>query len=290
MSGRRAPNRNVALSEKKPRFKADDPAEMIAFARSLVLSSGQYLRGLRATTVVEMHEKDGPEDIVTDHDVWIQNRLTAEIALRYPRHALIAEEGVEARGRCEWTWVIDPIDGTTNYCLAGERYAISVGLMHFGAPYYGLVLDVSSGCLHEGRFSREEPGASSESSERSFLYLGFKTIRDLASLGGDPLGLGVRFMGVRAWGCASLELCEIARMRSGFYLSSRLRLWDFAAAASILSAAGCTLRAVPLDGGRWLVAAFHSPKLLNDCAHFLPEPLRQKLLAPSGGGYIHAVD
>jgi len=263
---------------------------MIAFARGLVLSCGQHLRHLRASTVLKFREKEGPDDIVTDHDVWIQNRLAAEIERKYPSHGLIAEEGLKTEGLREWTWIVDPIDGTTNYCNTGENYAISVGIFHYGMPFYGLVLEVAGGRLHEGRFSREGLDAAQEAPGRNVLFISYKTIRDLLASGGDPLGLCARFRGVRAWGCASLELCEIARMRAGLYLNSRLKIWDFAAAASVLSAAGCALRAVPLPDGRWFVAAFRSPQLLEDCARALPEPLRQHLLAPGDGGFLHAGD
>jgi myo-inositol-1(or 4)-monophosphatase len=289
VSVRRIDPQKADSTEKRTRFTADDPEKIIAFARDLVLACGQHLRNLRASTIMEIREKGGPDDIVTDHDVWIQSHLTTEIARKYPAHAILAEEGLDAPVGGEWTWIIDPIDGTTNYCGTGEHYAISVGVFHHGAPYYGLVLDVAGGRLHEGRAL---PGGAAfdtlEAVERSMLLISYKTIRDLAAMGGDPMGLCARFRGVRAWGCASLELCEIARMRGGLYLNSRLKIWDFAAAASILTAAGCFLRAVPLPDGRWFVAAFRSLKLMDECAIYLPEPLRQRLLAPENGGAFHA--
>ena len=253
------------------------------------MSCGQRLRVLRAATSLEIREKDGPDDLVTDHDLWIQNQMALEITQKYPGHAIIAEEGLKASAPAEWTWIIDPIDGTSNYCFTGEHYAISLGIFRHGAPFYGLVLDVAGGRLYEDRFS---PGAADaprpDSVERNFLYTSYKTIRDLSEMGGDPMGLCARFRGVRAWGCASLELCEIARMRAGLYVSSRLKLWDFAAAASILTAAGCHLRAVPLLDGRWLVVAFHSRRLMDECARFLPAQVRETLRAPENGGFLHA--
>ena len=127
--------------------------------------------------------------------------------------------------------MIDPIDGTTNYCQFGRGYAISLALLRNGRPVYGFVLDVERGKLFEGGASETPAGQTSgEPAEEGILHIGFQTMRDFALLGADPDALAECFRGVRYRGCASLELCGIGEEHAGFYVNSHLKLWDFAAA------------------------------------------------------------
>ncbi len=120
------------------------------FARSLVLACGVRLRERRRSAPFAVREKGDYRDIVTDHDLWVQEYLLSRLLARWPDHGVLGEEGARRPGSSPWTWVLDPIDGTTNYCQLGKDYAISLGLLREGVPVWGLVLDVASGRLLEG--------------------------------------------------------------------------------------------------------------------------------------------
>lgn len=260
---------------------------MAAFARSLVTGCGHKLRSMRQSEALQARPKNGHSDIVTDHDLWVQQYLTRSIRRAYPTHSVLGEEGGGFQGSSDFTWVIDPIDGTTNYLHYGRGYAISVALLRGGAPAYGLVLDVAADRLHEGGVS---PAAASgdQSPEEGILHMGYKTMQRFTQMGADPYALAARFQGVRYMGCASLELCAIARERCGFYVSTHLKLWDFAAAAAILSSQGCRLAAAELTSGQYFVCAFRSPALYQQCEPYFPAQARHALNLT--GGPFHATD
>jgi myo-inositol-1(or 4)-monophosphatase len=244
----------------------DDCREAAAFARELILSCRRRLLKKRAGAPMEVHEKAGHSDIVTDHDLWVQRIIAGSILKRYPQHSLISEEGLRKETESPWAWVIDPIDGTANYVDSGNNYAISIGLFYENKPAYGLVMDVGGKRLYEAAFD-EAPMERDDffAPSQNILHISHKTIRFLMEAGADPLAFCDQFRGVRYLGCASLELCQIADAQTGVYISSRLKLWDFAAAACVLSRAGCILKAAPLTGGSYFVMAGRSKKLLDFC-------------------------
>ena len=158
------------------------------FARSLVLACGVRLRERRRSAPFAVREKGDYRDIVTDHDLWVQEYLLSRLLARWPDHGVLGEEGARRPGSSPWTWVLDPIDGTTNYCQLGKDYAISLGLLRERVPVWGLVLDVASGRLLEGEPSgerRERPGGL----HQALLHMGCKTMEALKAMGSGPPAL-----------------------------------------------------------------------------------------------------
>ena len=115
------------------------------FARNLVVACGARLRERRRSISPAMREKGSYRDIVTDHDLWVQQYLAEALQKEAPFCGILGEEGARRQGDSPWTWVLDPIDGTTNYYQAGRGYAISLGLLYREEPVWGLVLEGSSG-------------------------------------------------------------------------------------------------------------------------------------------------
>lgn len=249
---------------------------IIEFARNLVLSTGRALREKRkgGSALPEnlVHQKTGHSDIVTDHDIWVQERMAEQIGERYPAHHIVSEEGLSQSLDAEICWILDPIDGTTNYCALGDGYAISLGIFKEGRPFYGLVLDVEAQRMYEGQ-ALPQPPAEGRPASDGILHMGFKTMQDLARMGADPYQLAAAFRGVRYAGCASLELCGIAQGRADCYVNTHLKLWDFAAAWAILKSSGCHLRKAQNREGQYIVCAYRSEAVYA----VLPEPLKKRL-------------
>ncbi len=261
-----------------------DGVEIAGFARALILACGAELQKRRQAAAFEVRQKDGHADVVTDDDVWAQDYLATRIRAKYPDHAILSEEGLFVEGESEWMWVIDPIDGTTNYCRLGKCYAISLGIRRAGAPAHGLVLDVFENRLHEAAFSRPAPDDAHETMEQSLLHISDRTMRYLLSEGVDPLALCARFQGVRHLGCASLELCEVAEARGGVYMS-RLKAWDYAAAECVLADCGMRMWRAPLPGGEFVLAC-RTEDMFETLRRMLPAPLR--MLFRENGGNVSA--
>lgn len=260
------------------------------FAKNLVLDCGEKLREKRRKYTFSVREKEGYSDIVTEHDIWVQQYLSERILKEYPEHGILSEEGMGKAGAALWKWVIDPIDGTTNYCKLGKDFAISVALLYNGQPLYGIVLDVEKRRYYEGCIKGQEHITGRQAMpEESMLHIGFKTMRDFSRQGADPYALAERFCGVRYYGCASLELCGIVEEKSGFYVNANLKLWDFAAAYVVLRSQGCTLTAVEVSKGSYFVCAYRFISLYEQCYPYFPEMVRQ-LLNENGGGNFHVTD
>ena len=258
------------------------------FARSLVLACGVRLRERRRSAPFAVREKGDYRDIVTDHDLWVQEYLLSRLLARWPDHGVLGEEGARRPGSSPWTWVLDPIDGTTNYCQLGKDYAISLGLLREGVPVWGLVLDVASGRLLEGEPSgerRERPGGL----HQALLHMGCKTMEALKAMGADPLLFARQFQGMRYFGCASLELCAVGEERCGVYVNAHLKLWDFAAAWAVVQGQGCHIAAAPVEEDSWFVCAASSRELYRACLPYFPQNIQTKL-EETGGILFHAAN
>ncbi|NJN88512.1 MAG: inositol monophosphatase [Leptolyngbyaceae cyanobacterium SL_7_1] len=87
---------------------------------------------------VQASEKaDG--SLVTRSDQWADNRLREAIAQAFPDHGILSEEGDQTFPDREWCWIIDPLDGTTNYTRGLPLWSISLGLLYQGVPVFGLI-------------------------------------------------------------------------------------------------------------------------------------------------------
>ncbi len=266
---------------------ADSPSEIIDFARSLITDCGQCLRQKCQNSVPAISEKDGHNDIVTDHDVWAERYLSDRILARYPDHGMLSEEGLQKSAASPWTWIVDPIDGTVNYVATGKDYAISIGIYYRNAPFYGLVLDVSENRLFESPYVRPEAREHDEETPgASIVFASHRTMVFLKEEGLDPFAFFGRYQGVRYLGCASLELCRLPMSRNGIYISSQLKAWDFAAAQCVLSGQGVNFFARPMRNRCHFAIACRSISLLEDCLSYMPLSVRN--LYSDLGGKIHA--
>lgn len=250
-----------------------------AFARELVLECGRKLREKQQTGAVSVRYKTSHADLVTDHDIWVQEYLARRLRTQFPQIGLLGEEGAGPSGCSDLTWVIDPIDGTTNYCQYRAGYSISLALCRHEQPVAGWVLDVQQDKLYE--LSGKPVPVPEETAAEGILYLGHKTALSFQEMGGDPWGLARLFRGVRYFGCASLELCLLTRS-PGLYLNTHLQIWDFAAAQAILESHGYHLVAFPGANGSYMVCAWRSHQLLEQCLPFFPACIRQKIRGTGG--------
>ena len=217
------------------------------FARNLVVACGARLRERRRSISPAMREKGSYRDIVTDHDLWVQQYLAEALQKEAPFCGILGEEGARRQGASPWTWVLDPIDGTTNYYQAGRGYAISLGLLYREEPVWGLVLEGSSGKALEGSIPYGAGRSGPADPHQAVLHLGVKTMESLTALGVDAYRFARQFQGVRYFGCASLELCSVAVCRSlgGFKIPGLLHCRGPHGGGRLVCLCGLQPRAVP---------------------------------------------
>jgi myo-inositol-1(or 4)-monophosphatase len=203
-----------------------------------------------------------PANLVTEADLASQQAIFDLIHSRFPDHRFLGEEGLlHDEGDSPFRWVIDPLDGTSNYVHRFPYYAVSVGLEFAGELIAGAVFDPNrnemfSAAKGQGALLNGVPISVSETPELEHAMcmasLPIRAGRDHPAVQRFVKVLGVA-QTVQRSGSAALNLCSVASGRVDAFWSTSLKAWDMAAGALIVAEAGGIVTAVdgsPLDIGR----------------------------------------
>jgi len=231
---------------------------MLETAEEGARRSGQILRERlgRQRTI----EYKGGIDLVTDADKASEKELLAFILGRHPAHAVLAEESGVTQGG-SYRWLVDPLDGTTNYAHRLPIFSVSVAVEGPEGVVVGVVYDPMRDELFRaakgrGAFLNGEPIRPSAVSamDQALLCTGFPA--DVRENPAAPLGLFTRIIqqaqGVRRLGSAALDLAYVASGRFDGFFEFRLKPWDIGAGALICQEAGAV--ATRIDGAPFDVA------------------------------------
>lgn len=232
-----------------------DP-RLLATAVEVVLRAGDA-QIARLGTAMRVAKK-GAIDLVTEVDLEVETMCRELIAERFPDHDILAEEfGAPDTGQSSsrYCWVLDPIDGTTNYAHGLPIFCASLALEIDGRAEVAAVYDPSRRELFtaergEGAFLNGGPLAVSDAATLvdALLVTGFpynvhQTVDEVVGLFGAFIG---RARAVRRLGSAALDLCYVAAGRMDGFWEQRLKPWDLAAGVLIVEEAGG--RVTGMDG------------------------------------------
>ncbi len=235
---------------------SDAVRDMLGAAVEMARGAGRILMGQLGREHQVTYK--GEIDIVTEADRAAEDFLAAEVRRRFPGHGIMAEEGSSEQGSSSLTWVMDPLDGTTNFAHGFPFFCVSVALVESGEPLLGVVHDPTrdetfTAVRGEGAFLNSRPLRVSMEADlgRSLLATGFPYhIRQGGATNLDNFAaFAVRAQAVRRAGSAALDLCYVAAGRFEGYWELLLRPWDMAAGALIVREAGGTVTS--LDGTPW---------------------------------------
>lgn len=198
---------------------------------------------------LHVKQKAGTANFVTEYDVRTQHYLEQKLKEVIPECAFLAEEEGESDNPVGdgYTFVIDPIDGTTNFMLGRRASCISVALLKNKKPVYGAIFDPYS-----NRYYAAHAGGGAYCNHRKIAVSDREPAVGIASLGTSPYnrdtmakpvtdityGLLMNFGDIRRIGSAALELCAVACGELDVYCEPILSPWDFAAGKLILCEAG----------------------------------------------------
>ncbi len=192
----------------------------------------------------------GAFDLVTEADTGSENIIIRTIRETFPDHAILAEESGVSNGTAEYQWLIDPLDGTTNFVHQLPFFTISIALAFGGNIELGLILNPMDGELYSaiaGRGSalNDTPiqVSSTASVCESLLVTGFPY--DFSEIVEPAMKRFSVFQqasqGVRRLGSAALDLCYVACGRFDGFWEQNLKPWDKAAGALIAAEAGAVI-------------------------------------------------
>ena len=206
-------------------------------------------------------QKKSAIDLVTEADIASEKAILEVIRTRFPDHRILAEESGSSGGG-QYQWIIDPLDGTTNFAHRIPIYAISIAFAVGGRIVAGVVLNPCSGELftattqESARLNGKTIRVSAVAElEDSLLVTGFPyNVRDLLpEITGRLQNCLKAAQGIRRLGSAALDLCYVACGRFEGFWEQYLKPWDTAAGVCIAEAAGA--RVTDFTGQPYAVGA-----------------------------------
>jgi myo-inositol-1(or 4)-monophosphatase len=225
--------------------------------------AGRLLR--ERSGALEIGEKSAPGDLVTAADRESERFIVERLRAAFPSATILGEEGGERAGRAEERWIIDPLDGTTNYAHGYPLYCVSIGYERDGEVVAGAVYAPALDELYAA-----ERGAGATCNGKPLHVSAIASVRDsLLCTGFIPARyernganferLSKRAQAVRRDGSAALDLCFVARGTFDAFWELDLSAWDVAAGALIVREAGgrvtaCDGQAFAVDRGSILAS------------------------------------
>jgi myo-inositol-1(or 4)-monophosphatase len=246
--------------------------EFLQAAEYAARLAGQVLRSWSSRFTVREKSRS---NLVTEADLASQTAIADLLSRRFPQHGLLGEEELAHGGlEAEYCWIIDPLDGTTNYVHGFPYYAISIGLEHRGEMIAGAIFDPVRDELFLG-----SKGGGATLNRRPLKCSDIQSLSEAMLIASLPvatessdvavqrfLKILPRAQTVQRTGSAALNLAYLAAGRLEGFWSSSLKPWDMAAGVLLVTEAGGKVTQV--NGGEF--------------------QLRQANLLATNGGALHA--
>lgn len=261
------------------------PDELADLARRVAADAAALLLSRLDQVRTEVSTKSSATDLVTEVDRAAEERIVGSLLAARPDDTVLGEEGASSQGTSGVRWLVDPIDGTTNYVYGIPGFAVSVAAEVDDRVVAGVVHDPLHGEVYTavrggGARCNDQPISvrAGSSLATALVGTGFSYTPERRSRQAGVLTRALpRIRDIRRAGAASIDLCWVARGRLDAYYEVGLQPWDLAAGVLVAEEGGA--RTGDLDGGpasgRFTLAA--SPHLF--------EPLRS-LLRDAGAGAV----
>ncbi len=235
--------------------------------------TGKWIAQARQTFSPQDIEVKEKNSLVSYVDRTAEEKLTETLYKLLPEAGFLAEEGTTIKNNAELQWIIDPLDGTTNFIHNLPVYAISIGLEYEGKTVLGVVYDIPHDEMYyaaqgKGAFCNREKIRVSATTEISdaliatgFPYSAFGYMKQYLKVF-EPFMMQSR--GIRRLGSAALDLCYLAKGRFQGFFEYNLSPWDVAGGVIIIQEAGGILST--FDGKENYV---HGRSIVGACTHEL---------------------
>lgn len=220
-------------------------------AKNAALQAGQFIQN-GAGNLDQLHiEQKSINDFVSDIDKGAESIIREQISRAFPEHRILGEEfGTSGKASSSYQWIIDPLDGTTNFLRGIPHYAVSIAVtinekLAVGVIYDPAKNELFSAISGEGATLNARPIACSKltSVQGALLATGIPfsgNLLDKADMFSDAMLnlLNEQTSGIRRLGAAALDMAYVAAGRYDGFWEAGLKPWDIAAGALILQEAG----------------------------------------------------
>jgi myo-inositol-1(or 4)-monophosphatase len=232
-----------------------DRNELVQLAERLARTAGDDAHRARAAGLAEVHTKSSATDMVTNLDRRSEALIVGALREARPDDAIVGEEGAYHVGTSGIGWLIDPIDGTTNFLYAMPGWAVSIAALDDDGPLAGAVYVPTFGELYSAVRGRGAllDGVAIRCSDKTDLATaligtGFAyQPAARAEQGALVARVLPRVRDIRRFGSAAADLCMVGAGRLDGYYEDGLAPWDLAAGELIAREAGAVL--TDRDGG-----------------------------------------
>ncbi len=222
-----------------------DENKILETAQEAALKAGKYLRDSFDDRPDVQYK--GEIDLVTERDLNSQKIIFDIIQERFPDHSVLGEENLDIDRGNRYLWIIDPLDGTTNYAHAIPMYSVSIafraeGETRAGVVYIPMLDELFYGVKGGGAFLNKKKLSVSKEQDpaKCLLATGFPYDRKVSKENNlDHFAhMIMKVRCIRRMGSAAVDLCYTAAGRFDAFWEPKLHPWDTAAAALLVSEAG----------------------------------------------------
>ena len=232
-----------------------DPDGLLELAIAAATEAGAFLLENITSVRTSVETKSSPTDIVTEMDRAAERLIVDAIRAARPDDGILGEEGTSDPGGTGVRWIIDPLDGTTNYLYGFPAFGVSIAAEVDGEVAVGVVNDASHGDLfsavrtrgawrNAARIQVNEPAALST----ALIGTGFAYVPERRGWQAEVLARVLPSVrDIRRAGSAAIDLCWVACGRLDGFYERGLQYWDYAAGALVATEAGAWVG--DLDGG-----------------------------------------
>lgn len=232
-----------------------DPVELCTLAAAAARDAGALLLGGLDGLRTDVRTKSSLTDMVSEMDGAAESLIVDRLLGARPNDGMVGEEGTDVAGTSGVSWIVDPLDGTTNYLYGLAGFGVSIAAAVGDTVVAGVVLDVVrdelfAATLGGGATRDGSPIAVSAATDlaSALIATGFSyDAEQRASQAAVLVTLLPRIRDIRRFGAAAVDLCAVACGRVDGYYERGLASWDLAAGGLIAAESGATLS--NLQGG-----------------------------------------
>ena len=237
-------------------------SELVALAEQVARAAGVQLREAFSGGALRTHTKSTPTDLVSEADVAAEKLIREALSRARPDDGILGEEGSDSPGTSGLRWIVDPLDGTTNFLFGIPQWCVSIAVEDGSGTLAGVVFDpMRDECWAAVRGDAATlNGAPLQRPQRAgglaaaLVCTGFGYDADVrAAQAASVTRLLPRVRDIRRLGACALDLAWTAGGRFDAYYERGVKLWDIAAGELICASAGLHTRrlepAPPAEGG-----------------------------------------